>query len=165
MSFVSPPLDDPDAELVRRCLRDDAGAFRELFDRYAGRILGTARRITGNAADAEDVLQEVFLKVHRKLSSFGFRSTFSLWVHRIAVNESINWKSRRPRLPEPPAAAAEGDPMSLLARLTPPLRAVMSLRYVSNFSYDEIAELLDIPVGTVKSRLFEAHARLREEKQ
>jgi RNA polymerase sigma-70 factor (ECF subfamily) len=149
--------------LVRRCLSGTPDAFRELFDRYARRILGTAHRITGNAADAEDVLQEVFLKVHRKLGGFGFRSTFSLWIHRIAVNESINWKSRRPRAPEPQPPAPEGDAMSLLDRLTPPLRAVMTLRYVSGFSYDEIAELLDIPAGTVKSRLFEAHAKLREE--
>lgn len=148
---------------MRRCLRGAPDSFRELFDRYARRILGTAHRITGSGADADDVLQEVFLKVHRKLDTFGFRSSFSLWIHRIAVNESINWKSRRLRIPEPPPAVPEGDAMSLLARLTPPLRAVMSLRYVSGFSYEEISDLLDIPVGTVKSRIFEAHQKLREE--
>ncbi|OGG49998.1 MAG: hypothetical protein A3F84_02210, partial [Candidatus Handelsmanbacteria bacterium RIFCSPLOWO2_12_FULL_64_10] len=151
---------DPDSGRVARCRAGDAAAFRELFDLYAARVLGTARRITGSSHDAEDVLQEVFLKVHRNLGSFAGRSTFSLWIHKIAVHESVNWKRRRRAPVEAPAPGAPGDAGELLAPLSPPLRVVMSLRYVSGFSYDEIAELLEIPVGTVKSRIFEAHEKL-----
>lgn len=151
---------DPDSDRVARCRAGDETAFRELFDLHAARVLGTARRITANAHDAEDILQEVFLKVHRNLGSFAGRSTFSLWIHKIAVHESLNWKRRKPVLAEPPARA-EGDAAELLAPLSPPLRAVMTLRYVSGFSYEEIAELLEIPIGTVKSRIFEGHEKLR----
>ena len=152
---------DIDNDRVARCRAGDAAAFRELFDGYASRVLGTARRITGNAHDAEDILQEVFLKVHRNLGSFAGRSTFSLWIHKISVHESLNWKRRRPALPDRPAESATDESAQLLAPLSPPLRAVMTLRYVSGFSYDEIADVMGIPVGTVKSRIFEAQEQLR----
>lgn len=152
---------DADSERVARCRAGDAAAFRELFDLYAARVLGTARRILGNAHDAEDVLQEVFVKVNRNLGTFAGRSTFSLWIHKIAVHESLNWKRRRPPEPPPPSPREAVDPAELLAPLSPPLRAAMTLRYVSGFSYEEIAELLGVPVGTVKSRIFEAHEKLR----
>jgi RNA polymerase sigma-70 factor (ECF subfamily) len=158
---------DPDEALVRRAVGGEAGAFRELFERFGPHVLATARRIVGDAHDAEEILQEVFLKVHRRLGGFEFRSRFSLWLHKIAVHESLNWKRRRrpePLAAEPPAAPPpEADPLTaLLAPLSPPLRAVLVLRYGDGFSYEEIAELLDIPVGTVRSRVHEAHEKLRE---
>lgn len=157
---------DADAALVERAARGDEAAFRTLFERYGPRVLGLATRITGGAADGEDVLQETFVKVHRRLPSFRFESTFSLWLYKIALHEALNWKSRRAPLPplerEPEAPAPdEAAGEAMLAKLSPPLRAVMLLRYVHDFSYDEIADLLDLPVGTVRSRLHEAHAALR----
>lgn len=158
------PAPDPDEALVRRCVRADPGAFDELFEAWAPRVLATAWRILGDRHEAEDVLQEVFLKVHRRIGGFEFRSTFSLWIHRIAVHESLNWKRRIRPPPEPgPAPAPPVDPepaVELLRPLSPPLRAVMVLRYASGFSYEEIADALSIPVGTVRSRLHEAHQRL-----
>jgi RNA polymerase sigma-70 factor (ECF subfamily) len=159
-------VDDPDAERIRRCARGDAGAFRELYERYAPRLFGTAFRITGSRHDAEEALQEAFLKVHRRIGSFEFRAPFSLWLYRIVVHESLNLCRGRPRRvpPRPPqerTADEEDWAMSALAGLSPPLRAVALLRYRDGFSYQEIAEILEIPIGTVRSRLFEAHEQLR----
>lgn len=155
---------DPDEALVRCCTRAEPGAFDELFEHWGPRVLATAWRILGDRHDAEDVLQEVFLKVHRRIGSFEFRSTFSLWIHRIAVHESLNWKRRwrpPPEVAPPESAPADVEPaVEMLRPLSPPLRAVMVLRYAGGFSYEEIADALSIPVGTVRSRLFEAHRAL-----
>ena len=164
---MSPTVDDPDAERVQRCINGEPGAFRELFECYARRVYGTATRITGSPHDAEDILQEVFLKVHRRLHTFAFRSTFSLWIHKIAVHESLNTKRRRPTappaaLPAPALPPDQEETMERLRSLTRPQRAVIVLRHLNGFSYEEIAELLEVPVGTVRSRLHEAHDRLGE---
>ena len=159
-------MDDPDADLLRRCARRRAGAFHELFERFARRVQATAFRITGSAHDAEDILQEVFLKIHARLRGFEFRSTVSLWVHKITAHESLNFKRKATRDPRPATHAQQAqheETMSMLQRLSAPLRAVMVLRYASGFSYQEISELMDLPIGTVRSRLHEAHLNLREE--
>ena len=168
------------------------GAFRRLYDRFKDRVYNVTYRITGNPTDALDASQETFGIVYRKIREFRFESRFSSWVYRIAVNASIDLKRRQstrrvgsldldrelhrdgsrmdPRddLVEMPVQAAsrhelEREIQRAIDRLSPKLRAITVLRYVENLSYDEIAETLDLSLGTVKSRLARAHDALDRE--
>jgi RNA polymerase sigma-70 factor (ECF subfamily) len=169
------------------------GAFRRLYDRYKDRVYNVCFRITGNASDALDASQETFGILYRKIGVFRFHSRFSSWVYRIAVNASIDLKRRQSsrRLAsldwmqtstdaeqrgldvadehiEMPMAMAsrhelEQEIQHAIDRLSPKLRAITVLRYTENLSYEEIAEALDISIGTVKSRLARAHGALDRE--
>lgn len=187
---------DPDLELVQACQRAPVpsleGAFRELYDRYKDRVYNVCYRITGNATDALDASQETFGILFRRMGEFRFRSRFSSWVYRIAVNASIDLRrrSRTRRLASLDAvqeAAAEGGRFELgdaraempsqaasrhefeaevqraISRLSPKLRSIVVLRYLENLSYEEVAETLQISLGTVKSRLARAHDALDRE--
>jgi RNA polymerase sigma-70 factor, ECF subfamily len=169
------------------------GPFRGLYDRYKDRVYNVCFRITGNASDALDASQETFGILYRKIGEFRFHSRFSSWVYRIAVNASIDLKRRQSsrRFASLEWASESGDspgrsqdvldehiemPMAsasrhelereiqhAIDRLSPKLRAITVLRYVESLSYDEIAEALDISIGTVKSRLARAHDALDRE--
>lgn len=169
------------------------GAFRRLYDQYKDRVYNVCYRITGSATDALDASQETFGIVFRKIGDFRFEAKFSSWVYRIAVNASIDMKRRAstrwlasidtapaaeqndlPRMDlrddrtEMPLAAAsrhelESEIQAAILRLSPKMRAITVLRYVENLSYDEIAETLQISLGTVKSRLSRAHEALDRE--
>jgi RNA polymerase sigma-70 factor (ECF subfamily) len=168
------------------------GAFRDLYDAYKDRVYNICYRITGNASDALDASQETFGILFRKIHDFRFESKFSSWVYRIAVNASIDLKRRSgarhtssleatdehtheslqanlrdERVEAPPAAASrhelEGEVQAAIGRLSPKMRAITVLRYVENQSYEEIAETLQISIGTVKSRLSRAHDALDRE--
>lgn len=168
------------------------GAFRELYEDYKDRVYNVCFRITGNATDALDASQETFGIVFRKIREFRFESKFSSWVYRIAVNASIDLKRRssakssasldllqrpsgdarrlelRDEQTEPPMAAAsrrelEREIQRAVDRLSPKMRAITVLRYNQNLTYEEIAESLQISLGTVKSRLSRAHAALDRE--
>lgn len=188
---------DPDTELVHACQRKEPrtleGEFRELYDRYKDRVFNICYRITGNPTDALDASQETFGIVFRRIREFRFRSRFSSWVYRIAVNASIDLRrrSRTRRIAsleaveeshsiqegrfdlsdsavEMPSAAAsrhelEEEIQRAIDRLSVKLRTIIVLRYTQNLSYDEIAETLRISLGTVKSRLSRAHDALDRE--
>ena len=169
------------------------GPFRRLYDRFKDRVYNVCYRITGNATDALDASQETFGILHRKVRDFRFESRFSSWVYRIAVNASIDLKRRsssrkfasldaiqeagsseRGRLEiadervEMPAASAgrrelEAEIQRAIDRLSPKLRGITVLRYTENLSYEEISEVLQISLGTVKSRLARAHEALDRE--
>lgn len=168
------------------------GAFRRMYDQYKDRVYNVCFRITGNATDALDASQETFGIMFRKLADFRFESKFSSWVYRIAVNAAIDHKRRaasrwlpslevqnestRPaaradmsdeRTEQPLNAATrhelEAEIQSAISRLSPKMRAIVVLRYVENLSYEEIAEALQISLGTVKSRLSRAHEALDRE--
>ncbi len=168
------------------------GAFRDLYEAYKDRVYNVCYRITGNASDALDASQETFGILFRKIGDFRFESKFSSWVYRIAVNASIDLKRRsgarqtssleaaeeggnesvqahlRDERVEAPLAAAsrhelEHEVHSAIGRLSPKMRAITVLRYVENQSYEEIAETLQISIGTVKSRLSRAHEALDRE--
>ena len=169
------------------------GSFRQLYEQFKDRVYNVCYRITGSTTDALDASQETFGIMFRKIGEFRFESKFSSWVYRIAVNTSIDMKRRSSarwvaslesvqepiardarrvelrddRIEAPIAAAArhelELEIQTVITRLSPKMRAITVLRYVENLSYDEIAEVLQISLGTVKSRLSRAHEALDRE--
>ena len=167
--------DEQDRALVTRCLEGHQDAAGALVDRYQKRLFNVALRMLGTAQDAEDVTQTVFLNAFRKLKSYDPKYKFFSWVYRMTVNESLNTLKRRkktvtledvlvdPGLGAAPDRAAEAEDRvgQALMSLSPDDRAVVVLSHFVSFSYQEIADVLEIPVKTVKSRLFTARERLR----
>jgi RNA polymerase sigma-70 factor (ECF subfamily) len=177
---VSPDDDD----LAKRIRRGDAGAFDVLFDRFAARLRGYLVGMVGDAATADDLLQETFLRVYHHIDRYEPRGTFAPWIFRIAGNLAITEVRRRryrrttplDRGPDPPCDSARADPAAIhaagvrtrevesaLTRLPEAQRAVVLLRVRDEMPLEEIARTLRVPVGTVKSRLHHAVKRLREE--
>jgi RNA polymerase sigma-70 factor (ECF subfamily) len=166
-----------DAELVRRHLSGDPDAFRALYEKYREKVFASAYRIVGEYHAASDLVQEVFVKIHGELRSFKFESKFSTWLFRVAVNHALNKAAeggRHARIHEKivregrgdPGGTREGRPIDdqvhrAIQKLSPKLRVIISLRYLEGLSYEEIAEVLELSMGTVKSRLFLAHETLR----
>ena len=167
--------DEQDRALVRRYLEGQRDAAGGLVDRYQKRLFNVALRMLDNAQDAEDVTQTVFLNAFLKLRTYDPRYRFFSWVYRMTVNEALNVLKRRKRTvtledePDIPAPGAAPDRATevrdrvgkALMGLKPDDRAVVVLRHFVSFSYVEIAGVLEIPVKTVKSRLFTARERLR----
>jgi len=175
--------DDTDQELVRRVQAGDQTAFNLLVLKYQHRVLKLVGRFVNDAAEAEDVAQEAFLKAYRALASFRGDSAFYTWLYRIAINTAKNAlvsQRRRPvdfdlDLQDPDqydrqARLKESDtPEGVLlteeirtvveeamAQLPEDLRTAIVLRELEGLSYEEIAEAMDCPVGTVRSRIFRA---------
>jgi RNA polymerase sigma-70 factor (ECF subfamily) len=167
-----------DVKLVRRCLAGEEAAWEEMVRQYSRRIYNLAYRFTGNRAAAEDLTQEVFLRLYRTLEQYDPREgDLSSWLMRVARNLIIDDYRRRARTPaqngedlaeheyhlraderEDPHALVEQRELSeqihaALAKLSPELRACVILRDLEGLSYQEIAEALQIPEGTVKSRI------------
>jgi RNA polymerase sigma-70 factor (ECF subfamily) len=167
--------DEQDRALVRRYLEGQRDAAGALVDRYQQRLFNVALRMLGNAQDAEDVTQTVFLNAFLKLRTYDPRYRFFSWIYRMTVNECLNTLKRRKRtvtledgldlraagVAADRAAEAQDRVGKALMSLKPDDRAVVVLRHFVSFSYEEIAEALEIPVRTVKSRLFTARERLR----
>jgi RNA polymerase sigma-70 factor (ECF subfamily) len=171
---------EPDAVLVRRVVDGDQGAFTELVQRHEGRVFAVALRMLGREEDALDAAQDAFLTVFRKAGQFRGESAFTTWLHRITVNacyDILRKRARQPLLravgddereaePGPPAedhaAAVAGgiDAERALAEVPEDFRAVLILADVHDLAYDEIATILEIPTGTVKSRLHRGRAAL-----
>jgi len=152
---------------IGACRRGEIEGLGVLYEIYKERVFRTCHRILGDAALAEDVAQEVFLRVFEQIRRFDERSRFSTWLYRLAVNRALNaaQKARREGrpAPAPPPGPAPGDPevlRGLLAGLSLEQRAVLVLREIEGLSYAEIADALAIPVGTVMSRLARARAEL-----
>ena len=160
-----------DEALVARVADGDEPALRELLRRYDRPLASFLYRRTGGR-DVEDLYQETWLRVVRSAQRFDQRRRFSTWLFQIAVNLCRDWHRRPPPEPRPvadePSAAtlerseAALDAAQLLARLPDAQREVIVLRYYHDLSEDETAAILDIPKGTVKSRLHHAIARLME---
>jgi RNA polymerase sigma-70 factor (ECF subfamily) len=156
-----------DAALVRAAQRGSGDAFAELFRRHWPRAHRAAWLVVHDAAAAEDVAQEAFLSVLRSLDRFDRRRPFAPWLHRIVVNRAIDWARAHELRREldaraaPPAAAPAGETadrpsdatLAALARLSPEQRAVVVMRHLLGFTPGEIARALDLPQGTVNSRL------------
>jgi RNA polymerase sigma-70 factor, ECF subfamily len=166
-------LRPPDGVLVQRARRGSTVAAAELFERHWPGAWRAARAITGRADVAEDVAQDGFERAFRALDRFDTSRPFAPWLHRIVVNRALDLMRQDRRLvsldsvPEPIAAddigAEDGDVLRAFATLTPDRRAVCVLRYGLGYSPPEIAELLELPLGTVHSRLARALADLRSQ--
>ncbi|MCD4753429.1 MAG: RNA polymerase sigma factor [Anaerolineaceae bacterium] len=158
-------------DLIRLSQIGDEDAFTALFHKYKNLVYKTAYLMLGNANNAEDALQEIFVKVYKSLPNFRpSAGAFSTWLHRITVNHCLNWRRKR-RVREISVdgifhsllsvssvsfenqLAEEERVYQALSQLSDKLRVVVILRYYWELSYAEISQILDIPLGTVKSRL------------
>ena len=167
--------DEQDRALVRRYLDGERDAACGLVDRYQRTVFNLALRMLGNVQDAEDVTQTVFGNAFVSIRSYDPKYRFFSWIYRMTVNESLNQlKRRKPmvtldeRSDIPVRGIATDDMVEAddlvrmaLMGLDPDDRAVVVLQHFRSLSYMEIAEVLEIPVITVKSRLFTARERLR----
>lgn len=172
---------DDDRSLVSAAQRGDRAALERLLRRHYDRVHAICRRLTGSTADAEDAAQEAMIAIVRGLPRFDGRAAFSTWVYRIATNATFDELRRRKRRPALHVAAEDGalvehaDPLShrrvaaaetrfdldrALAQLPDEFRLPVVLRDVGDLDYAEIAETLDIPIGTVKSRIARGRAML-----
>jgi RNA polymerase sigma-70 factor, ECF subfamily len=169
---------EPDAQLVLLCLRGDGASWEELVRRYTRRVYNLCYRFTSNASEAEDLSQEVFLRVYRTLASY--RSAyggFATWLTSVTRNLLVDHyrRTRRdritdslddamPKLEEKHSAARPPDKMALanelgrqvqraLGKLSPELREAVILRDLQGLEYSEIRTVLEVPEGTVKSRI------------
>jgi RNA polymerase sigma-70 factor (ECF subfamily) len=167
------PVRTSEARLVKRAARGDRDAFDELVTRHRDRVWAIALRMCRDRDDAEDVLQETFLAAWRSLDRFGGRSEVSTWLYRIAINKSHDVIARRrtstplDELPEPVSPVDGGEQHArrqaierALQALTPEFRAVAVLCDILGLTPAEAAEILEIPEGTAKSRVFRARGEL-----
>lgn len=176
-------VEQTDLELVKRAQRGEPGAFDLLVLRYQHKVVKLVARLLRDPAEAEDVAQEAFIKAYRALGSFRGDSAFYTWLYRIAVNTARNAMASRQRRPldyeadlseseqsmvearmrhgDTPEAAALSEEIRstvnhAVEHLPEDLRAAIILREVEGLSYEEIAQAMDCPVGTVRSRIFRA---------
>jgi RNA polymerase sigma-70 factor (ECF subfamily) len=176
-----------DQHLIAECLQGRTAAFGELVKRYQDRLYNTAYRLMGNAEDAQDVVQEAFLNAYQSLGGFKGDSLFFTWLYRIAVNTAISLK-RKQRValsihtgpgeeggidPADPSVASqpthaleqaeeERRVQQALDRLSPEHRTVLVLKEIEGQKYEMMAEILGVPIGTIRSRLHRARLELRE---
>jgi RNA polymerase sigma-70 factor, ECF subfamily len=165
----------PDAALVRAAQRGSVEAVDELFRRHWPSAHRAAFLVVHDAAAAEDIAQEAFLAALRALDRFDRRRPLGPWLHRIVVNRAIDWtrartlraESAADAAPEPAAPEApeplDGEILTALADLGPEHRAVVVLRHLLGYTPGEIAAMLELPRGTVNSRLRRALDALAEE--
>ncbi len=187
---ATPAPEAPDeASLVKRARQGDLGAYDELVRRYQERIYATIYHMTANHEDANDLAQEAFIKAYQALRSFKGGSSFYTWVYRIAVNKTINFLKQRKNRAQMSLndldVNAEHDPdlVALISDKTPrreinlnelqeklnaamqklsePHRLVVTLHDVQGLSHEEIADIMDCNIGTVRSRLFYARQQLQ----
>lgn len=170
-----------EAVLVARCRMGDRAAMRVVYERYQRRVFALVLRIAGDQ-DAEELCQEVFLKAFRNIEKFRGEAQLGTWLYRLAVNAALSHvtrdRGRRARsadeelletVPAPPCAQLEGGDPKLRGRIEAALdalpagyRAVLVLHDVEGLQHEEIAEVLGCRVGTSKSQLHKARARMRE---
>ena len=169
--FIASLPDNPtDAELASACKEGNLRAFEHLYGSYAGKMKSLAFHMLGNPADAEDAVQEAFLKVHRALRNFEGNSTLSTWMYRILMNCCYDVIRKRERLAESSATAdLPSDnkvPLRValkraLGSLTERQRLVFVMFEVEGLKHSEIAAILEVPEGTSRSWLFEAKCKLK----
>ena len=185
-------VSEEDARILRGLRAGIEGAYEELIEQFELPVYGLVHRLVGNSSDACDVVQEVFLKVFRGVHSFRQQSSLRTWIYRIAVNEAHNhrrWQVRHCRYEisiengdmdrgslmelardngrSPFEQAVDRETRILveraLGRIKPIFRTAVVLRDIQNLSYEEIAEILQISLGTVKSRILRGREALRKE--
>ena len=176
-----------DPELIAECLQGRTEAFGELVLRHQDRLFGSLMTMLGSVEDARDVAQEAFVQAFQKLDSFRGQSAFYSWLFRIALNSSVD-HHRRQRRPvssidaareqtgvEPTDLHPENEPSFgiertervrvvrlALSQITPEYRQVLELKELHDMKYEEIAEVVGCPVGTVRSRIHRGRSELKE---
>jgi RNA polymerase sigma-70 factor, ECF subfamily len=176
-----------DRRLIAECLQGRREAFGELVRRYQDRLYNAVYRVVDNPEDAYDVVQDAFLNAYQSLNSFKGDSEFFTWLYRIAFNTAISLKRKKrvllsldgSRREEPIGEPIDGSELSqpgsglertegearlqkALSRLSAEHRAVLVLKDLEGQRYEDIAVILDVPIGTVRSRLHRARFELRE---
>lgn len=180
---------DTDADLIRRCLANDQSAYKQLLEKYRRQVLSLVWRMVSDREEAQDLAQEAFIRAFRSLHTFDATRSFPAWLFRITTNLCVD-HYRRKKLdtvplvqpadhereerardvespligPDEEFADREGaERLDAMVRALPaPYRIVVLLRHQSDMSYDEIAEALNLPLGTVKARIHRAHRMLKE---
>ena len=173
-----------DAWYVEQARQGDTGAFGQLVHQHQNRLFNTILHVTGNREEAEDVVQDAFFQAYTKLDSFRGNSSFFTWLYRIAFNLAVT-RQRRKKVEaaarkqreaaagdlsdadeSPPERALREERASQLHAainaLSEEHRAILVLRELEECSYEQIAEILEMPVGTVRSRLHRSRLQLRE---
>jgi RNA polymerase sigma-70 factor (ECF subfamily) len=183
---------DTDQELVRRVKKGDRRAFDLLFSRYQHKIYGLVSRFVRDQQDIDDVVQEAFIKAYRALPRFRGESAFYTWLYRIAINTAKNYLLARGR--RPPAADIDAEDAEFMdggdflretenpenqlsrdelenaineaiSRLPDDLRSAVTLREFDGLTYEQIAVIMECPVGTVRSRIFRAREAIDQQIQ
>jgi RNA polymerase sigma-70 factor, ECF subfamily len=177
-----------DAYLVEATLAGKREAFGELVERYQDRLFNTLVRVLGSRDDASEVLQDAFVQAYAKLASFRGSSQFYTWMYRVALNLACSYRRRNARRrdeqsidrireasgaepvdpsmqPEQTALRSEQAELvqAALLEISEEHRQILVLREMEDYSYETIAEILELPVGTVRSRLFRARLQLKEQ--
>lgn len=183
---MSEPKDSVDEALLARARQHDVEAFGKIVDAYQNRVFGFVRRMVPNPEEAADVTQEVFIRAFQSFDRFDHRSSVRTWLFRIAHNLCIDRARKVKRAPheiglvdpdegdeievhdtrwQPDRIALEGELMEVVEKairtMSEKLRSVLLLHDREDMAYEEIAHMLNLPVGTVKSRLFLARNHLQ----
>ena len=163
--------------IVRGCQENKPEAQRELYDMFKTKMFGTCLRYAGNYEDAQDILQEGFIKVFEKIRQFGFKGAFEGWIRRVMVNTALEkYRLHYRQVPvddnitdvayadnqDISAEIDAGELIRIIQELTPRYRVVFNLYALEGFSHKEISEMLKISEGTSKSNLSRARAILQE---
>ena len=170
---------DIDYDLMRAIQNGNMVAFNEVVDRYKGRLMNVIGRMLSSTEEAEDIVQETFVRVYQHRQSFNFQHCFSTWIYTIALNLARNELRKRKKFKffdindmqgNQPELAVEANLPSRLPQilntaikdLPDKYRTAFMLRDVQEMSYDEVANILNVPLGTVKSRVNRARLMLRK---
>lgn len=165
-----------DYDIIQGCLREDPQCQRLVFERYAGRLLTVCLRYARHPAEAEDILQEAFIKIFEHIGEFQFKGSFEGWMRRIVVNTALKLYQRKQftqeqtpldQAPDPGedpqvyAQLGEEELLALIARLPDGYRVVFNLYAIEGFSHKEIGEMLGIQESTSRSQLAKARSFLQ----
>jgi RNA polymerase sigma-70 factor (ECF subfamily) len=168
-----------DEELITGCIKEDESSQRELFRRYAGKMLGVCQRYARNSADAEDIVQEAFIKVFAKLHQFKSEGSFEGWIRRIVVNtalkkytvirydKEVSGYEITDRNESSMEASAYGhlnekELLGMINQLPDGYRLIFNLYVIEGYQHEEIAQMLKIQPGTSRSQLVKARNMLKE---
>lgn len=164
-------------EIVQRCKAGDLAAFEKLFHLYGKKLYSLCLRMSGNSHEAEDLMQEIFVILIKKIKAFRGDAKFSTWLYRVAVNSCISQLRKKKNIFVPLAeenethdvASVEPTPLAqrqvlkkAIASLPPGYRTAVIMHDIQGFNHQEIAETLGISVGASKSQLFKARKKMRE---